>query len=133
MLKRLFLSIVILSTLAYEGGTSYSTGLIDYYLLNFNQLDIIQDSRNAISSYDVRNLSSIEKKGTPVAFFKLISQNSLNSKVSNDNHLQPIWLSCAVIVLAIFILLFIYLNKRKLLVTKRSLLSLADSSPPVYC
>lgn len=134
MLRRLFLSIIILSTLASEGGVSYSADLIDYYLVNLAHLDIIQDSRNAISNFDAQKLNSIDKKGTPVAFFKLVSQDSINSKTSNRHYnFEFLWMHGEALALTIFIVLFICLNNQISFITRRALLSLTDSSPPICC
>lgn len=134
MLRRLFLSIIILSTLASEGGVSYSANLIDYYLVNLTHLDIIQDSRNAISSFDAQEQKSLNKKGTPVAFYKLLSQASINSKtLDTNNHFEPIWINSEAIALSIFITFFIFLYNQISFLTRRVLLNLADSSPPAYC
>ncbi|MHB8062042.1 MAG: hypothetical protein ACYDG2_05305 [Ruminiclostridium sp.] len=134
MLRKLFLSIIILSTLASEGGASYSADLIDFYLVNLAHLGIIQDSRIDISRFDVQKLNSLDRKGTPVAFYKLVSQDSFNSKASNKhNHLEFLWIYGLTLVLAIFIVLFISLNNKIFFITRRALLSLTDSSPPAYC
>lgn len=134
MLKRLFLSIIILSALNSEGGILYAVDLFDYCLVNFAHLDMVQDSRNAISSFDAHKLNSLDKKGTPVAFFKLISQDTINSKDPNrDSHLDFLWISRIAVILTIFIISFLYLNNQILNVTRRALLFFADSSPPVCC
>jgi len=133
MLKRLFLSIIILSALASEGGASYSADLINYYLVNLAHLDMIQDSRNAISVFDEQRLNSLDKKGIPVAFFKLISQDSINSKASTIRDSRLLWMSSITILLSIFIVAFICLNNQMSFITRRALLSLTDSSPPAYC
>lgn len=134
MLRRLFLSIIILSTLASEGGASYSTDLIDYYLVNLTHFDVVQDSRNTNVNFDAKKLNSLDKKGTPVAFYKLASQDSINSNASNkNNHLEFLWIYSEEIALALFILLFICLYNQISFTTRRDLLSFADSSPPAYC
>jgi len=134
MLRRLFLSIIILSTLASEGGASFSADLIDFYLVNLAHLDIIQDSRIDISSFDAQKLNSLSKKGTPVAFYKRLSQDSINSEASDkQNHLQFLCMYGEKLALAIFIGLFISLNNQIFFIPRRVLLSLADSSPPAYC
>jgi len=134
MLRRLFLSIIILSTLASEGGASYSADLIDYYLVNLTHLDIIQDSRNTISSFDAKKWNSLDKKGIPVAFYKLVSQDSINSKASNKhNHSEFLFIYGKVLALAIFIMLFICLYTQISFIKRRILLSLTDSSPPTFC
>jgi hypothetical protein len=134
MLRRLFLSLIILSTLASEGGASFSTDLIDYYLVNLAHLGIMQDSRIDFSSFDVQKLNSLDRKSTPLAFYKLISQDLINSNASNKHkHLEFLSTYGLTLVLAIFIVLFISLNNKLSFITRRALLSLADSSPPAYC
>jgi hypothetical protein len=134
MLKRLFLSIVILSTLAYEGGAAFPPDLIDYYLINLANLGIIQDSRSAISGFDAQKLNSSDKKGTPIAFFKQISQNSLSSKSSSRNrHFESLGLPAIAIFSVVFILFLTCLKNIISVYTMRRLLNLADSSPPAYC
>ena len=134
MLKRLFLSIIILSALTSEGGVLYAADLYDFCLVNFSHLNMVQDSRNAITSLDTQKLNSLDKKGTPVAFFKRISQDAINSKVSNRNsNLEFFWISSITIALAIFITSFLFLNNRISIIIRRALLFYADSSPPVCC
>jgi len=134
MLRRLFLSIIILSTLASEGGAFYSADLIDYYLVNFAHLGVIQDSRDEISSFELQKLNPLEKKGIPVAFYKLVSKESIMSKASNkNNHLEFLLMYGETLVAAITIVLFISSNNQISFITRRALLSLADSSPPAYC
>ena len=134
MLRRLVLSIIILSALASEGGTPYSAGLIDYYLVNLTHLDMMmQDSRDTVSVFDVQKLNAINKKGTPAAFFKVISQDAINAKSSNKNvHLDFLWIPILKIALTITIVLFVFINIHKSY-KRRTVLSLSDSSPPVYC
>lgn len=133
MLKRLFLSIIILSALASEGGAAYTADLIDYYLSNLTHLDMIQHSRDTISSSEVQQLNSLERKGTPVAFFKAISQDAIDFRVSNrESNLGLFWMSCFTVILAILIVSFICL-KQISLVSRQAIFSLSDSSPPVYC
>jgi hypothetical protein len=135
MLKRLFLSIIILSTLASEGGAYYSADLIDFYLVNLTHLGIMQDSRSENSSFDAQKLTSLDKKGTPVAFYKLASQDSINLKASNKhNNLEFLSMYGGTLALAIFIIvLSISLNNQISFISRRILLNLADSSPPAYC
>jgi len=137
MLKRLFLSIIILSTLASEGGGSYSSDLIDYYLFNLAHLDIIQDSRNAIPNFDAQKLNEVERKGIPAAFFKLISQDSINSfnlkQLNKHNYLKFILINVSTIALFILVMSFISLNTQVEFNIKRTILSLTDSSPPAFC
>lgn len=134
MLKRLFLSIIILSALNSEGGILYAADLFDYCLVNFAHLDMVQDSRNAISSFDAHKLNSLDKKGTPVAFFKLISQDTINLKDPNrKRHLDFLWISPFAIISTIFIVSFLCLNNQISNITTRALFFFADSSPPVCC
>ncbi|HEY5583637.1 MAG TPA: hypothetical protein VIK78_03995 [Ruminiclostridium sp.] len=134
MLKRLFLGIIILSALASEGGAYYSADLIDYYLVNLAHLDMIQDSRNAITILNTQNLDSLDKSGIPVAFFKLVSQDAINSNNSKRvSRLGLFAMSSIAIVLAIFIVIYFSLNNQISFVTRRALLSLTDSSPPASC
>ncbi len=134
MLRRLFISIIILSTLASEGGVSYTADLIDYYLVNLTHLDIMQDSRNAISNFDAQEQKSLNKKGTPVAFYKLLSQASINSKTPDrNNYFELLWMHSEAIALSIFIVFIIFLYNQTSFLTRRVLLNLADSSPPAYC
>lgn len=134
MLRRLFLSIIILSALASEGGAPYSAGLLDYYLINLNHLDMMmQDSRDTVPVFDVQKLNTINKKGTPAAFFKALSQDAINAKSSNKRvHPEFLWFPILKIVLTITIVLLVFVNICKFY-KRRTLLSLADSSPPVYC
>ena len=134
MLKRLFLSIIILSALNSEGGILYAADLFDYCLVNFAHLDMVQDSRNANSSFDAHKLNSLDKKGTPVAFFKSISQDTINSKdLNRERHLDFLWMSRFAIISTIFIVSFLCLNNQISNISTRALLFFADSSPPVCC
>jgi hypothetical protein len=137
MLKRLFLSIIILSTLASEGGVPYSADLIDYYLVNLAHLDIIQDSRSAVPVFDAQKLTETQKKGIPAAIFKLISQKSISTfnlkQTNKHNFFEFILIMTSAVALFILVGLFISLNTQGISILKRTLLSLTDSSPPVYC
>ena len=134
MLKRLFLSIIILSALNSEGGILYAADLFDYCLVNFAHLDMVQDSRNANSNFDAHKLNSLDKKGTPVAFFKSISQDTINSKdLNRERHLDFLWMSRFAIISTIFIVSFLCLNNQISNISTRALLFFADSSPPVCC
>ncbi len=132
MFKKLFLSIIILSALASEGGAYFSADFIDYYLANFARLDIIQNS--SVSSQSAETESISRSKGTPVAFYKVISQYAIDSK--NDNtHSFPgysaiVPLSAGLAFIVVFY--FVYIIKLSLN-SRRSFLSLTDSSPPVFC
>ena len=120
--------------MASEGGVSYTADLIDYYLVNLTHLDIMQDSRNAISNFDAQEQKSLNKKGTPVAFYKLLSQASINSKTPDrNNHFELLWMHSEAIALSIFIVFIIFLYNQTSFLTRRVLLNLADSSPPAYC
>lgn len=131
MLRRLVLSIIILSALASEGGAPYSAGLIDYYLVNLAHLDMMQDSRNTIPVFDTQKTGSL-KTGTPAAFYKAISQNAISSKSHGKNiHFEFLWVPVLRLILVpVIIVIFIFINIHKSL-RRRSVLSLADSSPPV--
>jgi hypothetical protein len=134
MLRKIFLSIIILSAFASEGGVSYSDELINYYLVNLTYFDVMQDSLNAVSDYNIQKTDTAEKKGTPAAFYKLISQDSIDSKSPNiNNRSVPVWIFYTNAGLAVFIVVFIYLNKKIFIFTRRDFLCLADSSPPAYC
>ncbi len=134
MLRKIFLSIIILSAFASEGGVSYSDELINYYLVNLTYFDVMQDSLNAVSDYNIKKTDTAEKKGTPAAFYKLISQDSIDSKTPNINNSSvPFRLFSTNAGLVVFIVIFIYLNKKLIFFTRRDFLCLADSSPPAYC
>lgn len=131
MLKRLFLSIIILSALTSEGGNYYTANLIDYYLINFSHLEMVQDSRNALSYFGEQN--SLQRKGTPVAFFKKLSQDTINSQTSrHDSNLEFGFIFSFSIALIILIARLLWLNIQRKSVSVRALLCRADSSPPAY-
>ncbi len=132
MLKRLFLSIIILSALTSEGGNYYTANLIDYYLINFSHLEMVQDSTNALSYFGEQN--SLQRKGTPVAFFKKLSQDAINSQTPRrDNNLEFGFIFSFSIALIILITRLLWLNIQRKSVSVRVLLCRADSSPPAYC
>ncbi len=134
MLRKLFISIIILSTFASEGGVCYSEELIKYYLANLTYLDVMQNSIDSVSDFNVNKLSTAEKKGTPLAFYKMISQDSIDSKSPNRNiHQEALWVCFLIAGIVIFCVLYICLNNKLFIITRRSLLCLADSSPPAYC
>ncbi len=133
MFRKLFLSLIIISSLTYESGAYYSPSLIDYYLVNLSNLDMMQqDSRNAISGFSAKRLELLDKKGTPVSFYKFLSQDSINSKAQNNN-MEFLWISGQIVALAIFVVFIILLDNNISFITRRALLSLTDSSPPAYC
>ena len=132
MLRKIFLSILILSAFASEGGVSYSEELINYYLVNLTYFDVMQDNLNAVSDNNIKK-DTAEKKGTPAAFYKLISQESIDSKTPNvNNGSVPLWIFSSIACLAVIIVVFIYLNKKLFNFARRDFLCLADSSPPAY-
>jgi|GEM_PF-2244549 len=131
MFKKLFLSIIILSALASEGGAYLSADLIDYYLVNFARLDIMQD----IHSVGQAAGNGVErKKGTPAAFFKAVSQNAIDlkntirSKYSDFTATTP--LAEGLVLIIVFSICF---NIKKSSYFRRYFLSLTDSSPPAAC
>lgn len=132
MFKRLFLSIIILSALASEGGAYFSADLIDYYLINFTRLDMMQNSQMAVHLAGAEALS--ERKGTPAAFFKIISQNAIDLK-NNIKHHFPDFIAIASLsaVLALIIVSYFILNIKNSFNARETLLNLTDSSPPVFC
>lgn len=133
MFKRLFLSIIILSTLATEGGAYYSADFLDYYLMNLARLDIIQDSRIAVSDFNVQKSGMTAKRGTPVSFYRTLSQKAVEGKeYLRHNFFEPVLLT-VLAALIFFTVSSFYLNIGKFFNTGRTLLSLADSSPPVFC
>ncbi|QNU65852.1 hypothetical protein EHE19_013225 [Ruminiclostridium herbifermentans] len=134
MLRKIFLSIIILSAFASESGVSYSEELINFYLVNLTYFDIKQDDLNAVSDYTINKTDAVEKKGTPAAFYKLISQESIDAKTPNiNNGSVPLWILTTAICLVVFSVVFIYLNKKIFIFTRLDLLCLADSSPPAFC
>lgn len=132
MLKRLFLSIIILSALTSEGGNYYTANLIDYYLINLSHFDIAADGRNALSNFGEQNLS--DRKGTPAAFFKKLSQDAINARSSNstDNSFDYSAVINLSAVLVIFIAVLFSLRKQILFARKHTILCRADSSPPLF-
>ncbi len=134
MLRKIFLSILILSAFASEGGVCYSEELINYYLVNLTYFDVKQDNLNVVPDYNVKKTATVEKKGTPAAFYKLISQDSIDSKAPNINKGSvPLFILSSTFGLAVILVVFIYLNKKLFIFTRRDFLCLADSSPPAYC
>jgi hypothetical protein len=85
MLKRLFLSLIIVSALASSEGGAYSSAeLIDFYLANFVPADIVQRSIGLNSK--IEDLGSQIKSKTPISSFKQISSQLLlkyQDKVKN--------------------------------------------------
>ena len=134
MLRNLFISILILSTFASEGGVCYSEELVKYYLANFTYLDVMQNSINSVPDFNINRLGTAEKKGTPLAFYKLISQDSIDSKSPKRNiHQEALWICFIIAGIVTFCILYICLNNKLFIITRRHLLCLADSSPPAFC
>lgn len=132
MLKKLFLSIIILSALASEGGAYFSAGLLDYYLVNFTRLDIIQDNQNVKQAASVDNVS--KTKGTPAAFYKILSQNSFDVK-NSIRHNYSDFTAVVPIAAGLFFITVFYkiFTINNFSYAGRFLLNLSDSSPPVFC
>lgn len=130
MFKKLFLSIIILSALASEGGAYFSADLLDYYLVNFTRLDIMQDSQ--IINQAAKAEGFAKTKGTPAAFYKIISQNAVDLK-NSIRHNYPDF--TALVPLAVGLaLIAVFYNTFIINLSSKSgsfLLSLTDSSPPV--
>ncbi|PYG86958.1 hypothetical protein LY28_02580 [Ruminiclostridium sufflavum DSM 19573] len=134
MLRKLFLSIIILSTLASESGVYCSEQLINYYLFNLSYLDVMQDNINVISDFNIRKTGTLERKGTPAAFYKLISQDTIDSKAKNgSSHSETLGICFITAFLIFAVALFICSNNRLSVISRRNLLCLGDSSPPACC
>ncbi len=132
MFKKLFLSIIILSTLASEGGAYFSADLLDYYLVNLTRLDSMQESQVSNKSAIPGRIS--KAKGTPAAFYKVISQNAIELKDSfKHNYSDFAAISTVMVGLAFIIVLFLSLNINVFLYSRPSFLGHTDSSPPVFC
>lgn len=134
MFKKLFLSIIILSALASENGAYYAADLFDLYLVNLTHLDMIQDSRNAVSILQAQKEGVLNKRGKPLSFFKAISEEAINRKLPNRNrHFELISMSFSLMILCILVLICLNSNINKTFFTRRALFSRSDSSPPVCC
>ncbi len=132
MLKKLFLSIIIVSALASEGGAYFSADLLDYYLVNFTRLDMMQDNQLAGQFAGKEGLS--QRKGTPAAFYKVVAQNAIDLKNSIKHNFYDLAVITSLTVgLALIIIFYFNVNLRKVLYARRTLLNLTDSSPPVFC
>lgn len=133
MLKRLFLSIIILSALASETGAYYSADLMNLYLTNLSQFDMIQDSRNAVS-FGVQKQNSSTRLGIPASFYKAISQDAIDAKNPIKSGNSETWfLSALSIGLLIIAAGYLYNETRSKIYFKSAFLSISDSSPPVNC
>ncbi|ACL75810.1 hypothetical protein [Ruminiclostridium cellulolyticum] len=135
MFKKLFLSIIILSALASENGVYNTADLFDLYLVNLSHLDMMQESRNARSVSQSQKEDSLDKKGKPLSFFKEISEDAINRKVSNNNRHGELALlmSVSITILSSLVLVYFISTIYKAFFSKRALLSQSDSSPPVCC
>ncbi len=132
MLKRFFLSIIILSALASEGGVYFSAGIFDCYLVNLAQLDIMQDGGSLVSGLAAQKMA--ERKGTPAAFYRNISQNAIEGKDSKPHNgfgNQAVFV--LPFILAFIVVSYLYLSNKISFNAGRTLLSLTDSSPPAFC
>lgn len=133
MLKRLFLSIIILSALASETGAYYSADLINLYLTNLSQFDMMQDSRNAVH-FGVQKQNSSTKLGVPASLYKAISQNAIDAKNPDKSRNSEPWLYSVLPI--VFVLLaagYLYSETRSKFYIKSAFPSISDSSPPIYC
>ncbi len=132
MLKKLFLSIIILSALASEGGAYFSADILDYYLVNFTRLDIIQDTQIVKQTASVENSS--KTKGTPAAFYKIISQNAFDVKNPVRHNYPDFTAIVPIAACLIFITVFYKIfTIKKFSYAGRFLLNISDSSPPALC
>jgi hypothetical protein len=132
MLKKLFLSIIILSALASEGGAYFSADLLDYYLVNFARLDMMQDSQ--LSGQFTGKEGRLDRKGTPAAFYRVIAQNAIDVKNSIKHNFFDLSVITSLSAgLTLIIIFYFNINIKKLFYTRRTLLNLTDSSPPVFC
>ncbi len=135
MFRKLFLSIIILSALASENGVYNAADFFDLYLVNFTHLDIIQESSSAVSVLESQKEDSLNRKGTPLSFFKAISADALNKEMPNNNRHGELALLMSVSITILSLLVFVYFNSNiyKAIFSKRALISQSDSSPPVCC
>lgn len=131
IIKRLFLSLIIVSALASaEGGAYSSTGLIDYYLSNLVASGMIESNTSLNSP--TGNINSQVKNGTPLSTFKSISNELIlkyEQKVKKIN--WPFVTENAYKLMLAFTLsaCFVYIY---LIVRKNILLNLTDNSPPAF-
>ncbi len=135
MFRKLFLSIIILSALASENGVYNAADFFDLYLVNFTHLDMIQESSSAVSVLESQKEDSLNRKGTPLSFFKAISADALNKEMPNNNRHGELALLMSVSITILSLLVFVYFNSNiyKAIFSKRALISQSDSSPPVCC
>ncbi len=135
MFKKLFLSIIILSALASENGVYNAADLFDLYLVNLTHLDMIQESRSAVSVLESQKEASVSRKGRPLSFFKAISAEALNKEMPNNNRHGELALlmSISIVILSLLVLAYLNSNTNRDFSTKRLLFSQSDSSPPVCC
>ncbi|AEY65479.1 hypothetical protein [Clostridium sp. BNL1100] len=135
MFKKLFLSIIILSALASENGVYNAADLFDLYLINFTHLDMIQESRSAVSVLELQKEASLRRKGTPLSFFKAISADALNKEMPNNNRHGELALlmSISIAILSLLVLVYFNSNINIAFSSRRLLFSQSDSSPPVCC
>ncbi len=134
MFRKLFLSIIILSALASENGVYNATDLFDIYLANLTHLDMIQESRSAVSVLESQKEDSL-RKGTPLSFYKAISEDAINKEMPNSNRHGELALLMSISIAILSLLVSVYFNSNinKSILSKRALFSQSDSSPPVYC
>ncbi len=134
MFKKLFLSIIILSALASENGVYNAADLFDLYLVNLTHLDMIQESRSAVSVLESQKEASLSRKGTPLSFFKAISEDALNKEMPINRHGElALLMSISIALLGLLVLVYFNSNINRSFSSRRLLFSQSDSSPPVYC
>jgi hypothetical protein len=129
ILKRLFLSLIIVSALASaEGGVYSSADLIDYYLTNLVASGMIES--NTSLNPPTGDMGSQVKNGTPLSSFKSISnQLILKYQQKVKKVYWPFVTENAYTLMLIFAVsaCFVYIC---LIVRKNILLNLTDNSPP---
>jgi len=132
MFKKLFLSLIILSTLASEGGAYFSADLLDYYLVSLSRFDSMQDGQVSNESAVPEHIS--KANGTPAAFYKVISQNAFELKeLTQHNYYDFTAIPIISAGLAFIIILFLFISRNVFLYSRPSFLGHTDSSPPVCC
>ncbi|WP_024833683.1 hypothetical protein [Ruminiclostridium josui] len=134
MFKKLVLSIIILSALASENGVYNAADLYDLYLVNLTHLDMLQESRSAVSVLESQKEDSLIRKGTPLSFFKAISADAINEEMPNNNRHWEIALLMPISIAILCLLVLVYYNSNinnKKFSSRRLLISQSDSSPPI--
>lgn len=132
-LKKFFVSLLIISALATDGGAYFSADLINLYLYNVLPQDKAFSSRAtlAVKSNSVKSATTITK-GNSLPGYSYKSRDSFNKEINEPQYKHTVGLPIVKSsLLVFFIIALLSLYSVILTTSNKHICSYANSSPPV--